>query len=139
MHHGALVGEDIRHANSFGWQINGEVKHNWQTLVDNVGDYIASQSFGHRSQCMEQGIEYFNELVSFVDEHTVECVDKRGNKTKRTSDKFLISVGGRPNYPDTPGAREVLVVSSVLLSLFHFSFLSFLCPLNSIFFLFFYF
>ena len=107
MHHGAEIGEDIKDSSSFGWVIDGKVSHDWGTLVSNVQDYISSLNFGHRSECMKEGIQYYNQLASFVDSHTVECVDRRGKKTLHTAEKFLISVGGRPNYPDIPGAREV--------------------------------
>ena len=65
---------------------------------------------------MKAGIKYFNELASFVDPHTVECVNRRGQKTLRTAKNFLISVGGRPSYGTYPGGKEV----SLSLSLFYF-------------------
>jgi pyruvate/2-oxoglutarate dehydrogenase complex dihydrolipoamide dehydrogenase (E3) component len=108
MHHGAEMGEDIKDSSNFGWVIDGKVSHDWGTLVSNVQDYISSLNFGHRSECMTSGVQYYNKLVTFVDAHTVECVDRRGKKTTHTADKFLISVGGRPNYPDIPGAKEVI-------------------------------
>ena len=46
MHMGAIVGEDIKDSKNFGWKIEGTVTHDWDTLVENVGDYIASSSFG---------------------------------------------------------------------------------------------
>lgn len=109
------MGEDMKDSSSYGWVIDGKVSHDWNTLVSNIQEYISSLNFGHRSECMKSGVQYYNQLVSFIDAHTVECVDRRGKKTTHTADKFLISVGGRPNYPDIPGAKEV----------FHFHFLSY--------------
>jgi thioredoxin reductase (NADPH) len=119
MHHGALIGEDIKLSKQYGWRIEGKVTHDWGVMVDRIQEYIASLNFGHRSECMKEGIQYFNEMVTFVDPHTVECTDKRGKKTLRTAEKFLISVGGRPNYPDIPGARECCISSDDIFSLDH--------------------
>jgi thioredoxin reductase (NADPH) len=119
MHHGAHTREVMKDAPAYGWQLDGVPKHEWSTLVDNVQDYIASLNFGHRSECLTAGIQYFNELVSFVDAHTVECTNRKGEKTRRTAKKFLVSVGGRPNYPDVPGAKEHGITSDDIFSLDH--------------------
>ena len=119
MHHGAEMGEDMKDSSSYGWVIDGKVSHDWNTLVSNIQEYISSLNFGHRSECMKSGVQYYNQLVSFIDAHTVECVDRRGKKTTHTADKFLISVGGRPNYPDIPGAKECCITSDDIFSLDH--------------------
>ena len=46
MHTGALMGEGIKSSEAFGWKVEGEVKHDWNVLVENVSDYIGSQNFG---------------------------------------------------------------------------------------------
>jgi len=43
----------------------------------------------------------------------------KDKKTLRTAENFLISVGGRPNYPDTPGVRECCITSDDIFSLDH--------------------
>ena len=36
----------------------------------------------------------------------MQGVNKRGAERTVTADKFVLAMGGRPNYPDVPGARE---------------------------------
>lgn len=59
---------------------------------------------------MENKIKYFNSYASFVDPHTLELENQKGQKSKITARRILIAVGGRPTYPDIPGAE--LAVSS---------------------------
>ena len=48
-----------------------------------------------------------------------QTVDKKGNEKILTADKFLVSVGGRPRYPNIPGAKEFCLTSDDLFSLPH--------------------
>ena len=43
--------------------------------------------------------------------------DKRGKVTEITARKVLIATGGRPKYPDIPGAKEYCITSDDLFSL----------------------
>lgn len=62
-------------------------------------------------------VEYINGLGYFKDAHTVVAIMK--NKTERVlSTKYvLIAVGGRPKYPDIPGALEYGITSDDIFSL----------------------
>jgi len=119
MHSAANYGEGTKESKAFGWEYKEAPTHNWTTMVDNIQDYIASANFGHRSECMTAGIKYFNELASFVDAHTVECTNRQGKKTRHTAKYFLVCVGGRPQYPDVPGAKEHAITSDDIFSLDH--------------------
>lgn len=55
----------------------------------------------------------------FVDEHTMLARMKNGKERTLTAQHFLIAVGGRPNYPQTPGAVENCITSDDLFSLEH--------------------
>lgn len=43
--------------------------------------------------------------------------DKKNNVLQITAKDFIISVGGRPKYPDIPGAKEYSITSDDLFSL----------------------
>jgi thioredoxin reductase (NADPH) len=52
-----------------------------------------------------------------IDKNTIELTNAKGEKNIITSDKILIAVGGRPNYPQIDGAREFCITSDDLFSL----------------------
>lgn len=61
-------------------------------------------------------IKYFNSFASFQDAHTIHLDD--GTKTQSvTADKIIIAVGGRPTYPNIPGAKEFGITSDDIFSL----------------------
>lgn len=62
-------------------------------------------------------VEYINGLGYFKDAHTIAAVLK--NKTERvlTAQNVVIAVGGRPRYPNIPGAVEHCITSDDLFSL----------------------
>jgi len=110
MHQAALLGEGIKDAESYGWE-GLSPKHNWETMVQNVQGHVKSLNFGYRAELMTNAVKYYNAYATFVDPHTVECVDKKGKKTTISADTFVIAVGGRPKYPDVPGATEHCITS----------------------------
>lgn len=61
-------------------------------------------------------VEYINGLGIFKDPNTVHTVLKSGERTL-TSKYFLIAVGGRPRYPNIPGAVEYGITSDDIFSL----------------------
>ena len=60
---------------------------------------------------------YFNEYARFEDSHTVKTVNKGGTEKTVTASTFILATGGRPKYPDIPGAREFGITSDDLFSL----------------------
>jgi thioredoxin reductase (NADPH) len=46
-----------------------------------------------------------------------QAVDKKGKTTEVTARNFVVAVGGRPRYPDIPGAKEFGITSDDLFSL----------------------
>ncbi len=42
----------------------------------------------------------------FVDAHTLETTDEKGNKGTVTARHVVIACGGRPKYPGIPGDKE---------------------------------
>lgn len=62
-------------------------------------------------------IEYFNALGYFKDQHTILGKLKNGEEKEFTAQNILIAVGGRPRYPDIPGALEYGITSDDIFSL----------------------
>merc|ERR1712070_477800 len=110
MHQAALLGEGMKDAESYGWELPTP-KHNWETMVGNVQMHIKSLNFGYRSELMSKAVKYLNAYATFVDAHTVKAVDKKGKETMITADRFVIATGGRPRFPDVPGAKEHCITS----------------------------
>lgn len=94
-----------------------EKKINWNTLVENVQMHIYSLNYGYRTQLRSKKVTYYNKLAKVLDNHTIELTDSKGKVETVTADKILIAVGGRPNYPNLPGAREYCITSDDLFSL----------------------
>ena len=57
----------------------------------------------------------FGQLVSGPNE--LLLTNKKGKETKITANKFIVATGGRPRYPDIPGAKELAITSDDLFSL----------------------
>jgi len=120
MHTAALHGEHLSDARAFGWDIpagKAAPKHNWKKMVNGIQDHIASLNWGYESALMEKNVTYINAYGKFLDAHTVECKNKWDEVTTLTARRFLIAIGGRPKYPDIPGAEEFCITSDDLFSL----------------------
>lgn len=61
-------------------------------------------------------VEYINGLAKFVDPYTIHTVTKQGERNI-TSKYFLIACGGRPRYPNIPGAIEYGITSDDIFNL----------------------
>ena len=44
------------------------------------------------------------------------AVDKKGKETRITADTFILAPGGRPRYPEIPGAKENCITSDDIFS-----------------------
>merc|ERR1719502_2491678 len=105
-------------AAAFGWDMpETPIGHNWTTMIDNVQQHIKSLNFGYRAELMTAAVKYYNAYATFVDPQTVEAVDKKGKKTTITADAFVVAVGGRPKYPEIPGAKEHCITSDDVFAL----------------------
>jgi len=111
MHQAALLGQGMKDAENYGWEVPKTPKHDWETMVGNVQAHVKSLNFGYRAELMTNAVKYYNAFATFVDAKTVKAVDKKGKETTITADAFVVAVGGRPRYPDIPGAKEHCVTS----------------------------
>jgi len=110
MHNAALLKESL-HLDSSGFGIAVEEKgHSWESMRENVNNYIRGLNFKYRVSLRENEVTYLNKYGRFVDKHTLELTDKKGKKTNVTASRFLIATGGRPSPLSIPGAE--LAISS---------------------------
>mmetsp|Transcript_17742 Transcript_17742/g.19229 ORF Transcript_17742/g.19229 Transcript_17742/m.19229 type:complete len:564 (-) Transcript_17742:154-1845(-) len=116
MHFTGLLGQGFHDSKELGWQI-GEVKHDWNQMVQRVQDHIHMLNFRYRGALRSKEVNYLNALATFVDRHTVSYNDKNVEKTV-TAENIIIAVGGRPTVPsDIPGAVEYAITSDDVFSL----------------------
>jgi len=112
MHHASLLHDEMKDAKRYGWSVNLlQVKNNWERLQEAVGEHIQSLNFGYKNQLLERNVTYLNRYASFVDNHTVKGVDRRGNEALYTAKYIVVAAGGRPMLPDTPGVKEYAITS----------------------------
>ncbi|XP_063226018.1 thioredoxin reductase 1, mitochondrial isoform X2 [Bacillus rossius redtenbacheri] len=119
MHQAALLGDAIKEAKAYGWELppENDIKHSWEKLREAVQNHIKSVNWVTRVELREKKVEYKNALGSFVDSNTIKAVLKNGSETILKASKFVIAVGGRPRYPNIPGALELGISSDDLFSL----------------------
>lgn len=119
MHHAALLGEDLHDSASYGWEVppKENIKHNWETLRENVQNHIKSVNWVTRVDLRDKKVEYINGMGVFKDAHTIHTIVKNTERTL-TAKYILIAVGGRPRYPhNVPGAKEHGITSDDIFSL----------------------
>lgn len=120
MHHAALLRFDFEDAPSYGWRLDPtKIEHEWTTLVKNVGDHIHSLNWNYKRELTSKKIAYLNAFGVFVDPHAIECTSATGAKQIVTGNEIVIACGGRPVYPEIPGAREFGITSDDIFSLGH--------------------
>ncbi|XP_017113200.1 thioredoxin reductase 1, mitochondrial isoform X1 [Drosophila elegans] len=116
MHQASLLGEAVHEAAAYGWNVDDKIKPDWSKLVQSVQNHIKSVNWVTRVDLRDKKVEYINGLGSFVDAHTMLAKLKSSERTI-TAQNFVIAVGGRPRYPDIPGAVEHGITSDDLFSL----------------------
>ena len=97
-------------------QDNDHATHSSSMLKHNVQNHIRSLNFKYRVDLREKEVTYLNQLGTFVDSHTIETLDKKGNKGTVTFSRCLIAVGGRPT-PITCEGGELAISSDDIFSL----------------------
>eukprot|EP00594_Rhizosolenia_setigera_P012622 CAMPEP_0178968562 /NCGR_PEP_ID=MMETSP0789-20121207/18340_1 /TAXON_ID=3005 /ORGANISM="Rhizosolenia setigera, Strain CCMP 1694" /LENGTH=628 /DNA_ID=CAMNT_0020654539 /DNA_START=51 /DNA_END=1937 /DNA_ORIENTATION=+ len=111
MHNAALVNESMHHDTAaFGISAAEKTQHDWENMRQNVQNHIRGLNFKYRVNLRENEVNYINKLGKFIDPHTIEVVDKNGEKSTITSSRFLIAVGGRPTPLNCEGGD--LAISS---------------------------
>lgn len=120
MHQAAILGESLKDAQEYGWNSEPEKKkHDWPKMVEQIQNHIGGLNWGYRVSLREKSVTYMNEYAQFTDPHTLKTVNKKGKEKTVTADKFIIASGGRPRYPEIPGAKELGITSDDIFSLPH--------------------
>ncbi|XP_073984425.1 thioredoxin reductase 1 isoform X2 [Rhodnius prolixus] len=119
MHQAALLGEALHDAKQFGWEIPdpAEIKINWSRLIEAVQNHVKSVNWVTRVMLREKNIDYINGRGYFVDPNTIAATLKNGSEKILKADHIVVACGGRPSYPDVPGAKELSITSDDLFSL----------------------
>ncbi|CAI2352006.1 unnamed protein product [Caenorhabditis sp. 36 PRJEB53466] len=118
MHQASLLGHSIHDAKKFGWKLPaGEIQHQWEHLKDSVQDHIGSLNWGYRVQLREKSVTYINSYGEFSGPFEISATNKKKKVEKLTADRFLVSTGLRPKYPEIPGAKEFTITSDDLFQL----------------------
>jgi thioredoxin reductase (NADPH) len=130
MHRAAIYGEETKDLPFFGWMpttmpadmSQPPIHSDWDTLVRNVQDHIASLNYGYKSELRDHAITYKNALGSIKgggdDAHTIVVKDKQGKTSEITAKNIVIAVGGRPHTLGCPG-EEFALSSDDIFSLEH--------------------
>ena len=116
MHEAAQLGQSRTDSAWYGWD-PAEEDHEWSVLMKNVQNLVKSMSFAYRTQCTTNDVTLFDAFGAFVDPHTVEATQRDGSVVTLTADRFILATGGRPSYPDVPGALEHCITSDDVFSL----------------------
>ncbi|KAJ7316917.1 hypothetical protein JRQ81_003079 [Phrynocephalus forsythii] len=117
MHQAALLGQALQDARKFGWEYDEQVKHNWQTMVEAIQNYIGSLNWGYRVALREKTVTYLNAYAEFIGPHKIKAVNRKGQETFFTAQSFVIATGERPRYLGIPGDKEYCITSDDLFSL----------------------
>ncbi|XP_015284848.1 PREDICTED: thioredoxin reductase 3 isoform X1 [Gekko japonicus] len=117
MHQAALLGQALQDSRKFGWEYEEQVKHNWETMVEAIQNYIGSLNWGYRVALREKSVTYLNAYGEFVGPHKIKATNRKGQETFHTAQAFVIATGMRPRYEGFPGDREYCITSDDLFSL----------------------
>ncbi|XP_058855829.1 thioredoxin reductase 1, cytoplasmic-like [Acipenser ruthenus] len=117
MHQAALLGTALKDSRNFGWEYEEKVKHNWQTMIESISNYIGSLNWGYRVELRDKNVTYVNSYAEFVEPHKIKATNKRGKETFHTAATFVLATGERPRYLGIPGDKEYCITSDDLFSL----------------------
>mmetsp|Transcript_4880 Transcript_4880/g.4644 ORF Transcript_4880/g.4644 Transcript_4880/m.4644 type:complete len:105 (+) Transcript_4880:342-656(+) len=80
-------------------------------MISNINNHIRAINFSIKTDLRKRGIKFYEKLASFADPHTIQLLNKKGKTELVTANHIVIATGGRPLYPDIPGAKEYGITS----------------------------
>lgn len=99
MWHAAQIAETLFHyAPDYGFTTTLE-NFSWATLIKNRNAYIERIHTAYQTVLNKNKVDLINGFARFVDTHTLDV-----NGEKITAEHILIATGGKPDWPDIPGA-----------------------------------
>ncbi|MGM0564971.1 MAG: glutathione-disulfide reductase [Pseudomonadota bacterium] len=99
MWYAAAHAEAIHEAADFGFDVRLS-GFDWNTLYERREAYIRRLNGLYAKGLEGNGATHIQGFARFVDPHTIEVDGKH-----YTADRFVIATGGRPSWPDIPGAE----------------------------------
>ena len=99
MWYGATVAGALRDAPDYGFSLQQQ-GFDWQKLVERRETYIQGIHSWYHTYLADNKVDEIHGAARFLDTHTLEVGNER-----YTADHIVISPGGRPQIPDTPGAE----------------------------------
>ncbi len=99
MWYGATVAGALRDAPDYGFSLQQQ-GFDWQKLVERRETYIQGIHSWYHTYLADNKVDEIHGAARFLDTHTLQV----GNE-HYTADHIVISPGGRPQIPDTPGAE----------------------------------
>lgn len=90
----------VEDAQSYGWDIQPGA-FNWDAFKGKLHAELDRLEGIYRNLLKNSGVESFDQRAKLADAHTVELADG----TTKTAKHILIATGGRPVWPDLPGAE----------------------------------
>jgi thioredoxin reductase (NADPH) len=114
MHHAATIGHHISISDQMGWSV-ADVKHNWETMVEYITNYIRSLNFSYRTDLRTKGITYIEAEGKFLSPNTL------GYKLKNVEHqlsftKCIVATGGRPTNLNIPGGELAITSDDIFWS-----------------------
>ncbi|MBU2977280.1 glutathione-disulfide reductase [Alteromonas sp. C1M14] len=98
---GANIAEAIhKYGEDYGFDVTVN-KFNWEVLVANRQAYIQRIHASYDKVLAKHDVTWIKGYAQFIDDHTLEI-----NGEKYTAPHITIATGGRPRFPDIPGAEH---------------------------------
>ncbi|WP_412555767.1 glutathione-disulfide reductase [Shimia sp. MIT1388] len=90
----------VEDAQAYGWDIKPSA-FDWDAFKGKLHAELDRLEGIYRNLLKNSGVESFDLRAKMVDAHTVELADG----TQKTAKHILLAMGGRPVWPDLPGAE----------------------------------
>ncbi|KAL2651349.1 hypothetical protein R1flu_019477 [Riccia fluitans] len=114
--YGSAFSHEFQDAKGFGWEINGEIKFNWEKLIANKTKEIERLNGVYKRMLLGAGVTLLEGFGRIVDEHTVEVKESDGQVKTFTTNHILVATGSMAVRLNIPG-KELAITSDEGLSL----------------------
>ncbi len=98
MWNGAHLAENLRDAKDYGFSYQN-LQFDWTALVTSRENYITRLNGLYEKRLQDMGIDWIKGHGAFVDKKILSV-----NDTHYSGKNILLACGGKPRYPDIPGA-----------------------------------
>jgi glutathione reductase (NADPH) len=112
--YGSEYSDDFQDARGFGWEIPGQPKFHWKTLIQKKAKEIARLNSVYDKLLKDAGVEMFEGWGEFVDPHTVKVSLTAGGEKTVTAQSILIATGGRAVRAPIEGSEHAITSDEAL-------------------------